>query len=97
MRNLHSYPVATLRASAAPGPSEGLDEEWRLDLESREAVVRVRSDLASLTSPLRDLLESRGYAFAPPDAEAFQQRVRIGLFKRRKAWDYLFYLGVPTG
>jgi hypothetical protein len=91
------YPIATLRACTAPGPGEGLDEEWRLDLHGREAESRVSAGLAALAGPLHGLLASHGYLFAPPESEAFQQRIRAGLFGRRKAWDYLFYLGAPTG
>src|SRR5262245_59707524 len=94
------YPVATVRACTAPGPGEGLDDEWHLQLSDLDAARSVDAAVAALANPegpLHCLVRSHGYIFAPPDAQAFQQWIRSGLFVRRKAWDYLFYLGVPTG
>lgn len=85
------YPIATLRACATLDPGDGLNEHWP------EPPIGSAPYLDQLMSRFGPLCSEVGYLFAHPMSAAIQQTIRFGWIGSCQAWDYLFYLGVPTG
>jgi hypothetical protein len=84
------YPVAVLRPSGHLDVGDGLDENWPVPSGLDGRLMKV------LANHFEPICTARGYALLDLESPAIQQRLRFGWFGRAKAWDYLFYLGVPT-
>lgn len=85
------YPIATMRPCSGQDPGDGLDRHWPA------APPDSASQLDAFAKRLAPLCEDAGFHFADYRSPAIQQRLRFGWVGTAKAWDYLFYFGVPTG
>jgi hypothetical protein len=83
-------PLVALRPASQLDIGDGLDEHW--PMPARIAETR----LDTLQKLLGPACQRHGRHLVRFDASAIQQKIRYGWFGQRKAWDYLFYVGVPT-
>jgi hypothetical protein len=104
----HFYPVATLRVALDWMVAEGLSSQWDFmpDDKERLSLIHKYTDHRSLDlmnagmlkieDDISEILSQYNYLYLPWNSMEFNQVLESG-FKVSKAWDYLFYLGVPAG
>jgi hypothetical protein len=104
----HFYPVATLRVAPDWMIVESGSSQWdfvpkdkgRLKLISQlvnmDNVILINNKMLRTQDSIVEILSLYNYLFLPWNSPEFNQEIRF-CFRKNKAWDYIFYLGVPTG
>jgi hypothetical protein len=104
----HFYPVATLRIAPEWMIIEGVFSQWdfapkdkeRLDLIRQHVdmsnVALMNTKMSRIENDIREVLSLFNYSYLPWNSLEFSQEIKYCL-RKNKAWDYIFYLGVPTG